>query len=58
MRILEKELNPSRARPTPLVYFPWNNSDNGVNLSVSPDGGTTWTTCTAGNAVGDPSAAS
>ena len=52
MRILEKELNPFPGATTPLVYFPWNNSDNGVNLSVSPDGGQTWTTCTAGKAAG------
>ncbi len=57
MRILEKELNPTPGATQPLVYFPWNNSANDVNLSISPDGGTTWTTCTAGRSEkGSPSA--
>jgi hypothetical protein len=36
-----------------MAYFPWSTGDD-IDLSVSFDGGTTWTTCRAAQAPGQP----
>ncbi len=54
MRSLPPAMNPVQTDDTPgVAYFPWNQGAN-INLSVSFDGGDSWSVCTVAESIGNP----
>src|SRR3954454_14918952 len=52
LRSLPAQFNPDGAQHGRVAYFPWTKGTN-VNLSVSFDGGASWTQCRVANAPGE-----